>query len=103
MRRVGRTVVLFSHQSTDSHCSTDGRNSHWFKELFPGEGGSVRDCVAVGVRELRLDGGRVCVELEEPRGRAVGAGSALDEAKFLSSKYTLRLVMRRLVSRLQSR
>ena len=43
----------------------------------------MRDRVAVGVRELRLDGGRVSVELEEPRGRAVGAGSALDEAKLL--------------------
>ena len=31
----------------------------------------MRDRVAVGVRELRLDGGRVGVELEEPRGRAV--------------------------------
>ena len=36
------------------------------------------------MRELRLDGGRVGVELdEEPRGLAVGAGSALDEAKVL--------------------
>ena len=43
----------------------------------------MRDRIPVGMRELRLDGGGVGVELEEPRRLAVGAGSALDEAELL--------------------
>ena len=51
----------------------------------------MRDRIAVGMRELRLDGGCVGVELEEPRGLAVGAGSAVDEAELLveSRSYSL--------------
>ena len=51
----------------------------------------MRDRMAVGMRKLRPDGGRVGVGLEEPPGLAVGAGSAVDEAELLveSRSYSL--------------